>query len=416
MDVVRTGKNLLKNNGSSGSENGITWTVNSDGSVTFSGTASNTVYINFNAQSPRQFLARGSATIICSQSASYNPSIDGLNFQSDIYVDGTYVRTLQSGNRYATFTGKLIEVGAARLKVASGTVVPAGTTFYPQIELGNVQTAFEPYTGDSHSISFPQTVYGGWVDVVEGKLHVTHKVRNVSEFSWSYASNNFRFSSGTFSNEAYKGSSYTGNPDIIRSSFTPSNTDPITVHESGGLGISLAANGSVYIQVGDDSIDTDEKIKNAFGSQSIMYKLATEQVIDLDPVTIKTLLGNNNVFCNTGDTSAEYYKQSYQETLLDAVDGAISSVGTKVVTVSGTDVTINGVDNTMYMCGEVSTISIVPPQTGIIDVIFTSGTSTTVLTLPGTVKMPDWFVVEANKTYEISILNGIYGAVMSWDN
>jgi len=30
------------------------------------------------------------------------------------------------------------------------------------------------------------------------------------------------------------------------------------------------------------------------------------------------------------------------------------------------------------------------------------------------VKMPDWFVMEANRVYEISITDGIYGAVMSW--
>lgn len=83
-------------------------------------------------------------------------------------------------------------------------------------------------------------------------------------------------------------------------------------------------------------------------------------------------------------------------------------------TVSGTDVTITGVANTRYVCGEVSTISITPPASGIIDVIFSSGSTVAVLTLPQTVKMPYWFEVEANKTYEINIMDGIYGAVMSW--
>jgi len=46
--------------------------------------------------------------------------------------------------------------------------------------------------------------------------------------------------------------------------------------------------------------------------------------------------------------------------------------------------------------------------------LFTSGSTPTVLTLPNTVKMPEWFEIETNRTYEISILNGVYGAVMSW--
>lgn len=100
-----------------------------------------------------------------------------------------------------------------------------------------------------------------------------------------------------------------------------------------------------------------------------------------------------------------------------------SSGGKKVATevevknVSGTTPTITGVDNTRYICGEVSTISITPPSSGIIDVIFTSGTTPAVLTIPNTVKLPGWFdasSLEANTTYEINILNGVYGAVSAW--
>lgn len=101
----------------------------------------------------------------------------------------------------------------------------------------------------------------------------------------------------------------------------------------------------------------------------------------------------------------------------DTVEGAFQEIGAGMVktqTVSGTNVTITGVANTRYICGEVSTISITPPASGIIDIIFSSGSTVAVLTLPQTVKMPYWFEVEANKTYEINIMDGIYGAVMSW--
>lgn len=82
--------------------------------------------------------------------------------------------------------------------------------------------------------------------------------------------------------------------------------------------------------------------------------------------------------------------------------------------VSGTTPTIAGVADHRYICGEVSSISITPPSDGIIDVIFTSGSSVAVLTLPNTVKVPDWFVVQTNHIYEINILNGEFAAVMSW--
>lgn len=88
-----------------------------------------------------------------------------------------------------------------------------------------------------------------------------------------------------------------------------------------------------------------------------------------------------------------------------------------VINVPGTDVTITGVANTRYICGEVSTISITPPASGIIDVIFTSGSSVAVLTVPSTVLWSNGFdptSLEANTTYEINILDGVYGAVMTW--
>jgi len=86
-----------------------------------------------------------------------------------------------------------------------------------------------------------------------------------------------------------------------------------------------------------------------------------------------------------------------------------------VVTVSGTTPNITASANTRYVCGEVATLDFTPSQTGICDVVFTSGSTPTVVTLPSTVKFPDGsFVAEADTTYEINILDGIYGAVMSW--
>lgn len=84
------------------------------------------------------------------------------------------------------------------------------------------------------------------------------------------------------------------------------------------------------------------------------------------------------------------------------------------VTIPGTDPIIVGNKNTRYICGTLSTLDFTPPAEGIVDIIFTSGSSKTILTLPNTVKMPDWFEVEANTTYEISIADGVYGVVTSW--
>ena len=92
-----------------------------------------------------------------------------------------------------------------------------------------------------------------------------------------------------------------------------------------------------------------------------------------------------------------------------------------VETVSGTTPSITGEPNTRYMCGEVTSIAITSPSSGTIDVIFTSGSTPAVLTVTPptgtTMKWPAWFnsaSLATNTTYEINIMDGVYGAVMTW--
>lgn len=87
-----------------------------------------------------------------------------------------------------------------------------------------------------------------------------------------------------------------------------------------------------------------------------------------------------------------------------------------VIEVEGATPVITGEKNRQYICGTVTSISITPPASGIIDVRFTCGSTPATLTVPNTVKWPQWFdgTLEANRTYEINILDGVYGAVMVW--
>lgn len=86
-----------------------------------------------------------------------------------------------------------------------------------------------------------------------------------------------------------------------------------------------------------------------------------------------------------------------------------------IVEVSGTDPVITGKPSYRYNCGELYTLNITPPASGTMDIIFTSGATPTVLTLPNAVKMPDWWAgIETNTTYEMCITDGTYCGVMSW--
>ena len=117
-----------------------------------------------------------------------------------------------------------------------------------------------------------------------------------------------------------------------------------------------------------------------------------------------------------GDTS----QSSSSNTVGTYTENAQSKINDMLnapVTVSGTTPTITAKSGIRYICGEVSTLSITPPASGDMEVIFSSGSTATVLTVPSTVKFPAWFDptdLEANVTYDIIITNAIYGVVTSW--
>lgn len=76
-------------------------------------------------------------------------------------------------------------------------------------------------------------------------------------------------------------------------------------------------------------------------------------------------------------------------TYTEEAKSAISDMLNGAVQVSGTTPTITALSGVRYVCGEVSTLDITPCASGICDIVFTSGSTATVLTLPNTVKFPD---------------------------
>jgi len=100
---------------------------------------------------------------------------------------------------------------------------------------------------------------------------------------------------------------------------------------------------------------------------------------------------------------------------------AISSMLNAPVSVSGTTPSITAKAGVRYVCGEVSTLTIVVPSSGCIDVTFESGSTATVLTVtPPTGMTMRWAngfdpsSLDANTTYEINIMDGCLGVAGSW--
>ena len=170
-----------------------------------------------------------------------------------------------------------------------------------------------------------------------------------------------------------------------------------------GNGIAIYPSGSTYI----------------YRSNTNEVKAGSNEAKPIVPFTqhLATFYGLAKAAGDTTQSQSSNAVGNYTDAAKAAIKDMLGiTEGMNIVTVSGTAPTINAASNTQYLCGEVLSLNLTPSATGICDVIFTSGSTQTVLTVPATVKMPEWFEVEANKIYEISITNGVYGAVMVWEN
>lgn len=170
-----------------------------------------------------------------------------------------------------------------------------------QLEVGNTATAYAPYTATAYPVSWSEqgTVYGGYFK--DGELWKTHEgVEITSVVSVSTASTGAKYGSlsgltPTATSERM-GNSICSNYVQVTSAPSPANTNKYRLF-----------GGSIYI--------FDERFTDKTTADSILavekpffvYELATPvKVADLEEVEINSLLGVNNIWCDTGDSEVEY--------------------------------------------------------------------------------------------------------------
>ena len=194
--------------------------------------------------------------------------------------------------------------------------------------------------------------------------------------------------------------------------------------------------GNVTISGMDIQIERGTEATDTVPYAGKVYTLVDGQ--PTEPVT--TLLGVNHLWADTGSVSVEYradtelfVEQSIEKATPEApvqdvqvngasvLSGGVANipeasantygvVKTGTVSVSGTTPTITALSGIQYVCGEVSTLDITLPASGIVDVVFQSGSTPTVLTItPPTGMTVEWTngfdstALEADTLYEINI-------------
>lgn len=234
------------------------------------------------------------------------------------YVDGRQTGQHNSGETLS-FSKTIVITEANKGKWANAYLYSGGGNkakvyWYDfQFELGSTATAYEPYQGETYPITFPTeagTVYGGYMDVTNGKLVVDRAMVDLGTLDWlKSSSNGGKFYSTQVTTPNYKGST---DATMACSQYIFDGVGSAARGYYGGNGTFRyyyegATIKELYVHDQSKNSMTTDQFKTAMSGVQLVYELATPIEYDITPQQIALLLGVNNVWndCN-GNTDVEY--------------------------------------------------------------------------------------------------------------
>ena len=302
-NVTRTGKNLLDvSSYQTVTSNGVTFTNNGDGTITVSGKATNTTFAVFGSVSKAgTYILNG-----C-------PSGGGSgSYQMDIRDSGA---SPISGSADGGNGSSAVEVPAGYrvfCRIANGYEFTSAKKFYPMIRLSTESDAtFAPYAGTTLPISWQSsagTVYGGTLDVTSGVLTVDRAMYIfTSGSSWSALGNTWACEDLDSLIKPNVNNSTKAN--IVSTIFavdTPNNV--WNGVKNGSITVAQALDSrKIRIYLSTLVGVTASDVASFMAGSAIVYELATPLEYTLTAQQLTTLLGENNIWADTGDIlSVEY--------------------------------------------------------------------------------------------------------------
>ena len=204
-----------------------------------------------------------------------------------------YIKTIAEGEKYLIWY-----INSA----VAGTI----TLDSPMVELGSTATDYEPYNGETYHTALGQTVYGGVLDVVTGKMTIEWAMREFDgsrDEAWSFREGANR-NRVVLPDVDERTGSY--NTDILGNYITATDgADPnpqvwkANINALGNLLVGIPSS------IGNISKWVEYLSQNPL---QIVYKLASPQTISLDKQTIALLQGQNNVWSEDGKVEVVYTK------------------------------------------------------------------------------------------------------------
>ena len=141
------------------------------------------------------------------------------------------------------------------------------------------------------------TVYGGTLDVVTGVLTVTHKILDLGTKSWLKAIGSLFYSEDS----AFDGATDPNGEYLLCSQYMGGDAYGGNIDNT--IDIRVGTTKRIWIKDSSKTGLTGTQFKAAMNGVQLVYLLATPLTYQLTPQEVATLVGQNNVWSDSGDVS-----------------------------------------------------------------------------------------------------------------
>lgn len=199
--------------------------------------------------------------------------------------------TIPDGVSFIRFTRRASNMGGATIDEDANSM---------QMERGSTATEYEPYNGITVLINLGGTYYGGYIDVVTGKITLTFVIVDLGSLNWlRYTqTTNIPVFYATLTSMAIAKAN--GKCEI----FTVKAWENLQQRTD----FTLCPHPSIHnIYIADSRFTTAEDFKTAVTGYKYVYELETPIVVYAsNTAELQAILGVNNVYSDAGDVEVTY--------------------------------------------------------------------------------------------------------------
>lgn len=231
----------------------------------------------------------------------------------------------QTGLTTQSCTFTLAEASNVKFAIRNTNTTSITNSFFMQIELGSTATTYEPYNGTTYPISLGSTIYGGTLDVTSGVLAVTHELvtyTGASSEAWTQNGAESNYSLFIYVDNRYK-HDQTVVCNILKgvANIASDRMQPFTCCMS-------PTTQSLLIKMNSTVTPESWKTQIAETNMQVLFELATPTTIQLTPVEVSTLLGQNNIYADCGTIELIYmgWPEGSGEPILEPMQPVIQPV------------------------------------------------------------------------------------------